>query len=132
MNKLIFISNSLADIEQTKRFAKKNNYQLKHYSTEAWKANLRRQKKSQPRKIRHLSMVPDRPPLSSPTINEIKEKAIHNALIMSRGRVHPAAKALGISRATLYRKVQEVGVDLESIRFLAEEEESPVALKKAS
>ena len=135
MNKLIFISNSLADIEQIKVFAKKHKYQVEHYSKEEWRGKMRRPKKSKSRRIRHLSVVPERftrPPLSSPTMNEVKEKAINDTLIRNRGKVYVAAKALGISRATLYRKVQELGIDLESIRFLAEEEESPVALKKAS
>ena len=72
-------------------------------------------------------------PLLSPTIDEMKEKAIQNALIMSRGNVLKAAKNLGLSRATLYRKVQAIDIDLEDIRSLSEETESkPVALKKAS
>lgn len=51
--------------------------------------------------------------VSSPTVksdadnlDEIESKAIHNALHRCNGRVAKAAKLLGISRATLYRKLK--------------------------
>ena len=132
MNKLIFISNSLADIENTKLFAKKNSYSLEHYSKEEWKSK-KRVKTGRATKARHLSIVPDpvQNPLFSPTIGEIKEKAINKALLMSRGNVRQAAEMLGLGRATMYRKVQEMDIDLESIRAEVEETEYQV-LKKAS
>ena len=134
MNKLILISNSLADIENTRAFAKKHHYLLEHYSQEEWRKGKKRAVRG---KTGHLSVVPSphstQNLLPSPTISEMKEKAINTALIMNRGNVRQAAEALGVGRATLYRKVQEMDIDLESIRFSAEEkEDSRKILKKAS
>ena len=133
MNKLIFISNSLADIENIKTFAKKNKYSFEYYSKAEW-AKMQRHKK-RGGKARHLSVVSGEPqnPLFSPTIGEVKEKAIYNALIMSRGNVQSAKNMLGISRATIYRKIQEMDIDLEEIRFSAEEKDyNSKVFKKAS
>jgi PAS domain S-box-containing protein len=43
---------------------------------------------------------------------EVERKAIRHALDMSKGNVARAAKALGIGRATLYRKMESHGVSL--------------------
>ena len=131
MNKILFISNSLADIANIKGFAKKHHYSLEHYSKEEWRSKKRTQI-SKGTKNRHLSVVPDLDthPLSSPTIDDMKEKAIRNALIMSRGNVLKASENLGVSRATLYRKVRSIGIELEHIRSLSEKKE--YRLKKAS
>ena len=45
------------------------------------------------------------------TMNEIESKAIENAIIQFRGNLTEAAKALGIGRATLYRKVKQYQID---------------------
>ncbi len=45
------------------------------------------------------------------TMNELESKAIENAIIQFRGNLTEAAKALGIGRATLYRKVKQYQID---------------------
>lgn len=45
------------------------------------------------------------------TMNEIESKAIENAIAQHRGNLTEAAKALGIGRATLYRKVKLYQID---------------------
>lgn len=45
------------------------------------------------------------------TMNEIEGKAIENAILQFRGNLTEAAKALGIGRATLYRKVKQYHID---------------------
>lgn len=45
------------------------------------------------------------------TMNELEAKAIENAIIQFRGNLTEAAKALGIGRATLYRKVKQYQID---------------------
>jgi len=57
---------------------------------------------------------PSNPPVASPnvaTINELESKAIENAIIQYKGNLTEAAKALGIGRATLYRKVKQYQID---------------------
>ena len=45
------------------------------------------------------------------TMNELEAKAIENAIAQFRGNLTEAAKALGIGRATLYRKVKQYQID---------------------
>jgi hypothetical protein len=45
------------------------------------------------------------------TMNELESKAIENAIVQFRGNLTEAAKALGIGRATLYRKVKQYQID---------------------
>jgi DNA-binding NtrC family response regulator len=45
------------------------------------------------------------------TINELESIAIENAIHKFNGNLTEAAKALGIGRATLYRKVKQYNID---------------------
>ena len=45
------------------------------------------------------------------TINELESVAIQNAIQSLNGNLTEAAKALGIGRATLYRKVKQYNID---------------------
>ncbi len=45
------------------------------------------------------------------TINEMESMAIENAIVQFNGNLTEAAKALGIGRATLYRKVKQYQID---------------------
>lgn len=45
------------------------------------------------------------------TMDELEAKAIENAIQQYRGNLTEAAKALGIGRATLYRKVKQYQID---------------------
>jgi len=44
-----------------------------------------------------------------PTLDEIEKRAIDCALAITKGQVSQAARMLGIGRATLYRKLAEMG-----------------------
>ena len=50
------------------------------------------------------------------SINEIESKAIENAIHVYKGNLTEAAKALGIGRATLYRKVKQYNIDPQQAR----------------
>lgn len=45
------------------------------------------------------------------TMDELESKAIENAILQYKGNLTEAAKALGIGRATLYRKVKQYHID---------------------
>jgi transcriptional regulator of acetoin/glycerol metabolism len=45
------------------------------------------------------------------TMNELESEAIKNAIFEYKGNLTEAAKALGIGRATLYRKVKQYNID---------------------
>ncbi|PWU18483.1 MAG: hypothetical protein C5B49_07105 [Bdellovibrio sp.] len=50
------------------------------------------------------------------TMEELESKAIENAILQFRGNLTEAAKALGIGRATLYRKVKQYQIDPSAAR----------------
>jgi len=50
------------------------------------------------------------------TMNELESVAIQNAIQSFNGNLTEAAKALGIGRATLYRKVKQYNIDPSSAR----------------
>jgi transcriptional regulator with GAF, ATPase, and Fis domain len=50
------------------------------------------------------------------TMDELESKAIENAIMQFKGNLTEAAKALGIGRATLYRKVKQYQIDPNSAR----------------
>ena len=50
------------------------------------------------------------------TINELESLAIENAISEYNGNLTEAAKALGIGRATLYRKVKQYNIDPSNAR----------------
>lgn len=50
------------------------------------------------------------------TMNELESVAIQNAIHSFNGNLTEAAKALGIGRATLYRKVKQYNIDPASAR----------------
>ena len=55
-------------------------------------------------------------PSSVETINDLESRAIENAIHTYRGNLTEAAKALGIGRATLYRKVKQYNIDPQAAR----------------
>ena len=140
MNKLIFISNSLADLENVKNFAKKHNYALVYYSKEEWK---NRKKKSEKKALQennsinagHIPSILQLPNTnrSLQTMDEIKGGAIKTALLQAKGNASKAAEILQIGRATLYRKIKKLNINLQYIRKdLNEEEQRVPAFKKTA
>lgn len=137
MNKIIFISNSLVDIQKVKEFAKNSKYSLEHYSKEGWKNKNSKKapvKNSNNNHVEHSNLsIVQLPFASNPllqTMDEIKVEAIKKALLQSRGNASKAAEILKIGRATLYRKIKELGVNLDSIRQSSEGDEYTPPLKK--
>ena len=49
------------------------------------------------------------------SMEDMEKKAIENAIISHRGNLSTAAVALGIGRATLYRKVKQYNIDPRSL-----------------
>jgi DNA-binding NtrC family response regulator len=57
-------------------------------------------------------------PLETPvdlTLEEAEKRLIRRALEVERGRVEPAAERLGISRSSLYQKIQKYGITVSRI-----------------
>ena len=139
MSKLIFISNNLYDKEKVKAFAKKSAYTLEYYSKEEWKAKNKKSRKatnqksySKNTKNSHLSILPFPKNPNQNTMKEIKVEAMKNALLKAKGNASKAANILQIGRATFYRKVKGLSLNVSSVRNSLKEEEKQPAYKKTA
>jgi len=141
MSTLIFISDSITDIEQVQQFATDNSYALEYYSKEEWGKFIKKQQsKRAVSNIPTLSIVESSDTttvnnnlLILKTMNDIKVEAIKSTLLRARGNASKAAEILKIGRATLYRKIKELNIDLDSIREYSKEDiKVRPALKKAA
>ena len=120
MSKLIFISDSIADIQHVKQFAQNNQYQMEYYSMREWKNNhfIKGSSLSKKKDTTKFSIVPS--PNSQNnffnSLKEIQEDAIKQALVLSEGNITKAAMILRIARATFYRKARVLNIDIDSFR----------------
>ena len=137
MNKLIFISNSLADIEKVQGFAKRNGWAMEHHSTGEWNKKSKKQGSQVKNKKRALAeeinLIPfPKPAKTFQTMEVLKEEAIKKALLTTRGNVTKATELLGMGRATLYRHIDKFKIKPQSIRHKLAEKEQKSAWKKVA
>ena len=141
MSKIIFVSDNHTDRESVETFAKSNKYAVECYSSKDWEKQTWNVP-SQPDEDNNEylkpadNMIPFSPVNQSTVFNsmeDIKIEAIKKALIISNGNASKAAGMLKIGRATLYRKIKQLGFDLESLRKASAEQSSrrPVLKKSA-
>lgn len=61
-----------------------------------------------PPEISHSSLLPG---VQQPLMSQLTKQAIIQAMNQSKGKIAPAARLLGIGRSTLYRKLNELGIN---------------------
>lgn len=128
---IFMVSDNQETIENAKKYWEQTDTQVQVYSPEQWKDGLEsplfRQHLSQgyPTLAAGLnsgtsySATSNVLPFPSSTttdskvqkMDDIEAKAIENAIAQYKGNLTEAAKALGIGRATLYRKVKQYHID---------------------
>lgn len=128
---MIVVSDNQETIEQTKKYWENHDVKVQAYSSAQWREGLdnvffRQQLMAGvPALISGSSPVtPDLmsgnviqfpTPTASPSnvqkMEELEAQAIENAIVQYKGNLTEAAKALGIGRATLYRKVKQYHID---------------------
>lgn len=119
MNKLIFISDSLADVEQTQEFAERNNYSVEHYSSKDWEKSYKipLSRRAIPSTVIPISSRANGyGGLNSLNLDKLHEKALREALTLARGNVSRAAMLLKVGRATFYRKARGLKLKINSFR----------------
>ena len=118
-SKIIIVSDDQAVVQRSKAFAASNGVAVEIFSPSEWES-----KSSLP------ALSTGNEPVESgakilpfpgtvgyaggkkvQTINELESLAIEKAIHEYNGNLTEAAKALGIGRATLYRKVKQYGID---------------------
>lgn len=140
---LIVVSDDYNEIQKARSWGQDNGYDVKAYTSTQWaagledpsfRANVSDQEVSlasgfgggqshQPTPVNEQgATVLPFPGVNQhtgkrvATINEIESMAIENAIFEFKGNLTEAAKALGIGRATLYRKVKQYGIDPSAAR----------------
>ena len=123
-SKLIIVSDSSQVVESAKSVAYHHGIKLEVYSTGEW-SNKDNSEESAPingfpvghgqqgAKILPFPGSKSADSGASPvqTINQMESEAIKEAIFKFNGNLTEAAKALGIGRATLYRKVKLYDID---------------------
>ena len=123
-SKFIIVSDEQDVVQRAKAFASSNGVACEVFSTSEWEA-----KSTMP------SLSTGQSPVDSgakilpfpgvagttggkkvQTINELESVAIERAIHEYNGNLTEAAKALGIGRATLYRKVKQYSIDPSAAR----------------
>ena len=118
-SKIIVVSDDQEVVQRAKAFAATNGVSCETHSTAEWEnqsSNGSLTSGSEPvvtgAKILHFPGTPGYTGTRKvQTINEIESVAIEKAINEYNGNLTEAARALGIGRATLYRKVKQYGLD---------------------
>ncbi len=118
---LILVSDDHGVIESAKSFACNHNLEIETYSMDQWKSNKSPQlsvpfnegsEGGSSQESEGGTVLPFRAGRNKVcTINELESVAIRNAIFAFNGNLTEASKALGIGRATLYRKVKQYNID---------------------
>lgn len=142
---IIVVSDDYNEINKARSWAQSNNYEVKAYTTAQWGAGLNdtsfrgglgadevtlhagfgsngsgTNTSSEGATVLPFPGAPVQHKSNGSrkvsTINEVESMAIENAIFEFKGNLTEAAKALGIGRATLYRKVKQYGIDPSAAR----------------
>ncbi len=127
-SKLIIVSDEHSVVESARAFANHHSLELRAYSVREWEVKQSTQNEgsmpslsagAQP--LENGAKILQFPVGGQPmqpigvqkveTINDLECKAIKKAIFEFKGNLTEAAKALGIGRATLYRKVKQYNID---------------------
>lgn len=129
---LILVSDNTETVETAKKYWETHDVEFQVYTPEQWRSNLESPSFRQqlganlPTLSAGMSSVTSGfgssnnvLPFPAPSVDssivqkmdDIEAKAIENAISQYKGNLTEAAKALGIGRATLYRKVKQYQID---------------------
>jgi DNA-binding NtrC family response regulator len=127
---LILVSDNSETVETAKKYWETHDVEFQVYTPEQWRTSLEnptfRQQLGANLPTLSAGMGSLTPsyntnnvlPFPTPSVDskvqkmdDIEAKAIENAISQYKGNLTEAAKALGIGRATLYRKVKQYQID---------------------
>ena len=134
---MIVVSDNQDTIENAKRYWENHDVTVQAYSTAQWREGLDNAFFRQQLTAGVPALASGLSPLTTdqlsggnviqfPTpsvqssnvqkMEELEAQAIENAIVQYKGNLTEAAKALGIGRATLYRKVKQYHIDPSAAR----------------
>lgn len=125
-SKLIIVSEDALAIQKARYFAETNGFVLETYTNQQWDQRQNQgslpslsyganpNSGSQGSNVVSFQSYSQSSPNGNgrvQSINDLEAKAIEDAIFAFKGNLTEAAKALGIGRATLYRKVKQYDID---------------------
>lgn len=132
---MIVVSDNQETIENTKKYWENHDVTVQAYSSAQWREGLDNAFFRQQLVAGVPALISGSSPINSegggnviqfPTatsnssnvqkMEELEAHAIENAILQYKGNLTEAAKALGIGRATLYRKVKQYHIDPSAAR----------------
>lgn len=125
---VIVVSEDATLVQKVKTLGLENGVTVQSFGSKTWSEgledpNFRRNVATEPvaQTSAHAKILPFPQPHANPnlnggskkvsTINEMESEAIVKAIVEYRGNLTEAAKALGIGRATIYRKIKQYNID---------------------
>ena len=120
--KMILITDNPAHIFKGKAIARENGYLFQSYSVKKWKMvkKLEREVDEDTEITAKIIPLPTgHTPLSS--LRKMESDAIEKALASCNGNASKASRILKVGRATLYRKMERLGLDINGFREIEEE-----------
>lgn len=132
---MIVVCDNQETIETAKKYWENHDVTVQAYSTAQWRDGLDNAFFRQQLAVGTPSLISGSSPVTydggsnviafpTPTatsasvqkMEELEAHAIENAIVQYKGNLTEAAKALGIGRATLYRKVKQYHIDPSAAR----------------
>lgn len=133
-SQIILISDKVSEVQKVESFSRKNRCLFSVYTPEEWSSRsdeaflFHNEEFSQ----KALPLPSGYRPIFS--LDEIEAYIIEKVLGICSGNTSKAARLLRIGRATLYRKIEKLGIELKYLRALKSTDEkdkkTPVYLKK--
>ena len=134
---MIVVTDSQETVENTKKYWENHDVTVQAYSSAQWREGLDNAFFRQQLVAGVPALITGSSPLTADTahngnviqfptpvsssssvqkMEELEAHAIENAIVQYKGNLTEAAKALGIGRATLYRKVKQYHIDPSAAR----------------
>lgn len=132
---MIVVSDNQETIENAKKYWENHDVTVQAYSSSQWREGLDNAFFRQQLMAGVPALISGSSPINSETngtviqfptptsssasvqkMEELEAHAIENAIVQYKGNLTEAAKALGIGRATLYRKVKQYQIDPSAAR----------------
>ena len=122
---IILVSDKATEIQKVGDFSRKNHYTFSVYTPEEW--NSRSDEVFLFHNEECSSKVVALPSGHRPvfSLEEVEAYIIEKVLALCDGNTSKAARLLRIGRATLYRKIEKLGLELKTIRCLERVQKRP-------
>ena len=112
MNKFIVIGSDSAQLKEIENWANEKQYKVDFYSEKEWNEIEKKVVPLRPYTLPYGAL----PSLGNVSLDEMQIQMISRALEVTNGNISRVSGLLKVGRATLYRKIKEYNIDVNSLR----------------